>query len=87
MTDILNKKIRVSHAGDASAMGAIFMGMQFLGHIKGWEEIKNLVKTDEEFNPDPLLHQGYLNSYAIYEHLYEKLKDDFRKIDILQTKN
>ena len=37
MTDILNKKMSVSHAGDASAMGAIFMAMQFLGVYKRME--------------------------------------------------
>jgi gluconokinase len=86
MTDVLNKRIRVSHAGDASAMGAIFMAMQFLGLIKEWKEIKGFVSTDEEFVPDPLSHQRYLENYAIYEHLYERLKDDFKTIDLMQTK-
>jgi len=86
LADILNKKIRVSRAGDASAMGAIFMAMQFLGYIKEWKEVKNLVTTDDEFDPDPALHTCYLENYAIYEHLYEKLKDDFKKIDALQAK-
>ncbi|MEP7377588.1 MAG: gluconokinase [Chitinophagaceae bacterium] len=87
MTDIMNKKIRVSHAGDASAMGAIFMAMQFLGHLKEWNEVKNLVDTDEEFIPDQPTHQCYLENYVIYEHLYEKLKDDFKRIDAIQTKS
>lgn len=87
MTDILNKNICVSYAGDASAMGAIFMAMRYLGHIKEWKEVKSLVSTDEEFDPDKAVHQRYLENYAIYEHLYEKLKDDFKKIDIMQTKN
>jgi len=86
MTDILNKKMSVSHAGDASAMGAIFMAMQFLGVIKEWKEIKGLIRTDEEFEPDPLSHRRYLENYAIYDHLYERLKDDFRTIDTMQTK-
>lgn len=86
MTDVLNKKIRVSYAGDASAMGAIFMAMQFLGNIKEWKEVKSLVGTDEEFDPDQTLHQCYLENYAIYEHLYEKLKDDFQRIDTMQSK-
>lgn len=86
MTDILNKRMRVSHAGDASAMGAIFMAMQFLGVVKEWKEIKQFVRTDEEFEPDPLSHQRYLENYAIYEHLYERLKDDFKTIDTMQTK-
>ena len=87
MTDILNKKVRVSHAGDASAMGAIFMAMQFLGHINEWKEVKNLVDTDEEFDPDQIVHQYYQENSHIYEHLYEKLKGDFKKIDTLQAKN
>jgi gluconokinase len=63
MTDILNKKICVCYAGDASAMGAIFMAMQFLGYIKEWKEVKTLVSTDEEFDPDQDVHQCYLENY------------------------
>jgi len=87
MADVLNKKISVSHAGDASAMGAIFLAMKVSGHIKEWKEVKALVSSDEEYDPNPALHQRYLENFVIYDQLYEKLKDDFKKIDTLQAKD
>ena len=63
------------------------MAMQFSGHIKEWKEVKALVSTDEEYEPDQALHQRYLKNFVIYDQLYEKLKDDFRKIDTLQAKD
>jgi gluconokinase len=85
MTDVLNKKINVSREGDASAMGAVYMAMMFLGQVKDWNDIKSLVKVDAEFFPDEAVHRVYMRSFAIYEHLYEKLKDDFAKIDLMQS--
>lgn len=84
MADVLNKKIVVSHAGDASAMGAIFLAMKFLGDIKEWKEVKSYVSADEEFFPDQQTHKTYMQLYTIYEHLYDKLKDDFKKLDLIQ---
>jgi len=85
LADILNKKIVVSHAGDASAMGAVFLAMKYLGSLKEWSDVKAIITADEQFDPDPLLHQQYSSNYSIFEHLYEKLKDDFQKIDQLQS--
>jgi gluconokinase len=84
MADVLNKRICVSHKGDASAMGSIFLAMHYLKEIKNWSEVKRLVSVDEEFYPDQQAHHIYLQNYALYEHLYDKLKEDFQKIDFIQ---
>jgi gluconokinase len=86
LADILNKKIVVSHAGDASAMGAVFLAMKYLGTLKEWSDVKAIITADEQFYPDPLLNQQYSANYGIFEHLYEKLKDDFQKIDQIQSR-
>jgi gluconokinase len=70
LADVLNKKIVVSHAADASAMGAIFIAMKFLGSLKDWRDVKSFIVADEQFYPDPLLHKQYSANYAIFEHLY-----------------
>ena len=85
LADILNKKIVVSHAGDASAMGAVFLAMKYLGSLKEWNDVKAIITVDEQFYPDPILHRQYSANYSIFEHLYEKLKDDFQKIDQIQN--
>jgi len=85
LADVLNKKIVVSHAADASAMGAIFIAMKYLGLLKEWRDVKSFIEVDEKFEPDPVLHKQYSANYEIFEHLYGKLKDDFQKIDVIQT--
>lgn len=84
LSDILDKKIYVSYAADASAMGAVFLGMRFTGELGDWSEIKKLVKVDQEFLPVPGNHEVYMKNFAIYEQLYGKLKDDFQRIDRIQ---
>jgi gluconokinase len=86
LADVLNKRIVVSHAADASAMGAIFIAMKYLGSLKDWRDVKSFIKCDEQSDPDPVLHRQYSANYAIFEQLYEKLKDDFQKIDQIQSK-
>jgi len=86
LADVLNKKILVSHAADASAMGAIFIAMKFLGSLKSWPDVKSFIGADEQFVPDAVLHKQYSANYAIFEHLYVKLKDDFQKIDQIQSR-
>jgi len=87
LADVLNKKIVVSHAGDASAMGAVFLAMKYLGSLKEWKDVKGIITADEEYYPDSLLHQQYAANYGIFEHLYEKLKEDFQKIDQIQSRD
>lgn len=77
MADILNKKVIVSHAADASAMGAIFIAMHALGLIKEWHEVKAMVVTSSIFEPNPVAHQEYNVNFKVFQTLYTKLKDDF----------
>lgn len=77
LCNILNKKIIVSHAADASAMGAAFLALYSLGYIKVWNEVKSMVETSDIFHPDENAHQLYLESFKRFEGLYGKLKEDF----------
>jgi gluconokinase len=77
LADILNKKVIVSHAADASAMGAIFLALYALGEIKEWHETKPMVETSAVYTPDPAAHEIYLKNFRVFEKLYDKLRDDF----------
>lgn len=80
VSDILNKKVIVSHAADASAMGAVFLALHALGLINEWQEVKKMVTTSSVFEPNAKAHQNYLTNFRIFETLYGKFKDDFRKL-------
>lgn len=77
LSDILNKKVIVSHAADASAMGAIFLALRALGFIKDWNEVKGLVVTNAVFHPDGATHKQYASNFEIFSSLYKKLEPDF----------
>jgi len=77
LADILNKKIRVVKGADASAMGVVYLGMRASGFISEWSEIKKFSLIETEFNPVNEENDIYQTNIMIFEHLYEKLKDDF----------
>lgn len=77
LCNVLNKKVIVSHAADASAMGAIFLAMHHLGYLKEWNEVKNMVDISGTYYPDKNVHQQYLQSFAVFDGLYDKVKDEF----------
>jgi len=77
LADILNKKIRVVKGADASAMGVVYLGMRASGFISDWSEIKKFSLIETEYNPVHEENDIYQTNIMIFEHLYEKLKDDF----------
>jgi|SRR6218665_1958606 len=72
ITDILQKPVRVSHAADASAMGAIFMAMKATGIIKEWKEVKAFMKEDELYKPGKGVTEAYEKNFAVYKELYRR---------------
>lgn len=73
VADVLQKKMVVSHAADASALGAIFVGMRYLGLIDDLTTIKNFVREDETIDPDQGQQGLYKENFAIFSELYSKL--------------
>jgi len=77
LCNVLNKKVVVSHAADASAMGAIFLAMHHLGYLKEWNEVKNMVEVSGVYYPDENAHRQYLENFMAFNGLYDKVKDAF----------
>jgi gluconokinase len=77
LADILNKEIRVINNVDASATGAVYMGMKAAGFINDWEEIGKFSLTEKKIVPDRDKQKAYQKYFGIFSHLYEKLKHDF----------
>jgi gluconokinase len=77
LADILNKEIRVINNADASATGAVYMGMKAAGFIKDWEDIPKFSLPEKKILPDAGKQKAYPKYFSIFSHLYEKLKDDF----------
>jgi gluconokinase len=75
LTDVLGKKVTVTHAEDSSAAGAAILGMKSLGLIKDLQEVQSFFSVKEVYEPDMDHHNTYLRNYSVYSNLYAKLKD------------
>lgn len=84
LADVFNKKVAVAESYESSCLGAAVLGMQALGIIHNIEEVEKLVPISKTFIPNEDNHRKYMKNFQIYERLYEKLKDEFINISLLQ---
>ncbi|MEM2896055.1 MAG: FGGY-family carbohydrate kinase [Candidatus Bathyarchaeia archaeon] len=76
--DVLNvPTLRLRYDSTAS-LGAAIVGGLGIGVFNGLEEAsESVVKIKERFDPNPLNHEKYQNSYRTYRKLYLRLKKLF----------
>jgi gluconokinase len=72
MADILQKKIIITNTADASAMGAIFLGMKAMNYIQDLQEVKRNIVQEEKFLPSIVSAEVYDRNFEIFEQLYKK---------------
>lgn len=84
LADVFNKKVVIAESFESSCLGAAVLGMKALGVIDKIEDVDRLVPISKTFLPNKENHEVYMKTFAIYERLYYKLKDEFINIDLLQ---
>ncbi len=84
MADQFGKPIYVQRNEEASAFGAFLMGMQSLGLLAHFEAAHSFVQIDHIYKPHLTQHALYQKLFAIFEHLYPTLKDDFARLHTLK---
>lgn len=72
MTDILQKKIIICNTADASAMGAVFLGMKAMSYIQDLHEVKRHIAEEEIFLPSTVSVEVYNQNFEIFKNLYKK---------------
>ncbi len=75
IADVMNKPLVVSLTADASAIGAVLVGMKALGSIKNWKDAMELIPEGEKFEPNFSNHQIYRKCFEKYVKLYPFIKD------------
>ena len=68
LTNIFGKQICLVNSGDASALGATYLGMKKLGILRSYHDIEK--KTEREFYPDKEIHNLYLDQLSRFNKLY-----------------
>lgn len=85
LADISGSQIHVTNASDASALGAAILGLYATGVLKNLSEPKSFISVRESYHPHDHQHRIYMANYAIYASLYQVLKEQFSKLEILYS--
>jgi gluconokinase len=85
LADIFGKKIHVTNVSDASAVGAAILGVKALGVLDNLSAGKSFITVQDTYFHNEDQHRIYMANYAVYASLYYKLKEEFTKLDILQS--
>jgi gluconokinase len=75
MADIFQKKVAVTGAADASAIGAAQLGFYALGILPGLDAAASLVKVEAVYEPASERAEVYQKNYRVFTELYGRLKD------------
>jgi gluconokinase len=85
LADVFGKKIHVTNVSDASAVGAAILGLKALGVLDNLSAGKSFIAVQDTYFPNEDQHRIYMANFAVYASLYHKLKEEFSKLDILQS--
>jgi len=77
LADVFNKKVLIAESYESAALGAAIVAFKALGIIDRFEDIGRLVPIVDELTPNLINHHVYMKNFALFERLYEKLKDEF----------
>lgn len=85
LADISGKEIHVTNASDASALGAAILGLNALKILDNLSDAKSFITIQDSYVPDDDQHRIYMANYAVYASLYHSLKEQFSKLEILNS--
>ena len=85
IADILNSKVVTLNIEEGPALGAAIIAGAGCGIYSNIEEgVNKIINEDKENNPIAENVKKYKKLYAIYKLLYKDLKDNFKKLSILE---
>ncbi|HYK47693.1 MAG TPA: gluconokinase [Parafilimonas sp.] len=84
LADITRKKVIVSDAADASALGAAFIGMKAIGILDDLKNVRRFLHEVKTFLPNLEQADRYSKYFELYRTLYLQLKATFETITKIQ---
>ena len=82
MTDITNRTInRVKDPQQAGAKGMALLASMTLGYIKSFYDIKNYIKIDRSFHPNPDHRNLYDRLFKEFKNVYKQNKKWYKRIN------
>ncbi|MEJ7779746.1 MAG: gluconokinase [Daejeonella sp.] len=83
LADITGKRLSLIHTEDASAIGAGFMAMKYLGLNEGNYPAAPGNKLGRVIEPDMNNHAIYRRNFVIFKQLYSNLKDTMHQLNLI----
>ncbi|MFW9993066.1 MAG: FGGY-family carbohydrate kinase, partial [Candidatus Odinarchaeota archaeon] len=79
--DVFNREIhRVENPKEAGARGAALLASYGLGHIKQYEDIKEYIRVEKVFKPNPENRKLYDNLFKEFKNLYKYNQKFFKRM-------
>jgi len=85
MTDVLGVPTVVAKSPVGAPLGDAILAGVALGYIESFEATKKWAQHSEVLMPDNAVHERYLEFYALYRKLYERLSDSFGELLLLSS--
>ncbi len=83
ITDITNRKInRVKDPQQAGARGMALLASMTLDYIKSYHDIKNYIKIDRSFYPNPDHRKLYDRLFKEFKNIYKQNKKWYRRMNV-----
>lgn len=85
LANVTGKSLHLVQAEDASAIGAVYLGMKALGYV---ETFDNLPRQEASYicEPQKEEHKKYTDLFKIYSQLYAQLKNMMHVLHKFQTR-
>ncbi len=77
IADIFNKKVIVSDAADASAIGAAYIGFYAMGIFRTLKDMPVNADAEQIFYPNKHNNEVYMTGFRKYQSIYQALKNEF----------
>ena len=83
IADLFNKKVYLTSATDASAIGAAMLGFYARGIVEKMEDLQKIIEIKRVILPDPARSRLYRQYYPLFVSLYASLRESFSQLNRL----
>jgi gluconokinase len=85
VADLFNKKVFVTNAADASAIGAAMLGFFATGVLDNIDGLQKMVRITTVIQPDPQRYRVYQSYYPLFASLYDAVRSEFSRLNMIST--
>ncbi|HEX2033198.1 MAG TPA: gluconokinase [Chloroflexota bacterium] len=85
VADVLGRPLTLTESPEASSLGAAQLALRGAGVARRFEDLAPIVDTGAEVTPHEASHQIYRRLYAIYQRVYDHVRDQFDALAALQA--